>query len=155
MTISIQRILFVTDFSEPARNAQRYAIALAEQFAAELYAFHTVSDEVLVPAPELAAQWLRDEIERARKQLAADLGTARVAKPARLEVRQGNAVQEIIRYATEHDIDLIVIGTHGRTGLSRMLLGSIAEKVVRMATCPVLTVHPSDHQFALDHPAAQ
>ena len=149
MTISIQRILFVTDFSEPARNAQRYAIALAEQFAAELYAFHSVSDEVLVPAPEMAGRWLEDEMERARRQLATDLGTARAAKPAIMEVRQGNAVQEIIRYAAEHSVDLIVIGTHGRTGLSRMLLGSIAEKVVRLATCPVLTVHPSDHQFVL------
>jgi nucleotide-binding universal stress UspA family protein len=151
MTVSIERILFVTDFSEPARFAQRYAVELADKFGAGLHAFHAVSDEVLVPAPDLAAQWLRDELQRAGKQLATELGPTR----ATLEVRPGNPVQEILRYAGEQNIDLIVIGTHGHTGLSRLLLGSVAEKIVRLATCPVLTVHPSGHQFVLGQPLKQ
>lgn len=150
MVISIQRILFVTDFSEPARKAQRYALALAETFGAELYVFHAVSEDVFIPAPDAAIVWLDAEVERARKQLSAEF--AAVAGPVKtvLEVRQGNAVHEIVRYADEQNIDLIVLGTHGRTGLSHVLLGSIAEKVVRLATCPVLTVHPTGHQFVLD-----
>lgn len=152
MTISIRRILFVTDFSEPARKAQLYAQALAEKYGAQLYAFHAVSEEVFVPTPDVAEQWLKAETERARQQLATEL---RDVPSAVLEVRQGNAVQEIIKYAGEQNVDLIVIGTHGRGGLSHVLLGSIAEKVVRLATCPVLTVHPSDHQFVLDLPGGR
>lgn len=154
MTISIERILFVTDFSEPARNAQKYAVELADRFGAELHAFHAVTDDVLVPAVEVAADWLREEVARTTRQLAADMAAVHGAKPPILEVRQGNPVQEIIRYAAGHNIDLIVIGTHGHTGLSRLLLGSIAEKIVRLATCPVLTVHPTGHQFVGDQPAS-
>lgn len=150
MSITLQKILFVTDFSEPARYAQQHAIQLAERFGAALHVLHAVSDDVFVPAPDLAEQWLHAEMERARKQLSADLGTVKAV----VEVRQGNAVQEILKYADEQQIDLIVIGTHGRTGLSRLLLGSIAEKVVRLARCPVMTIHPANHQFVMDQRSA-
>lgn len=150
MAISIQRILFVTDFSAPARKAQEYAVSLAESFGAQLYAFHAVSDEVFVPAPEAAAVWVHAEVDRVRKLLASEFETVRLSRPVVQEVREGNAAQEVIRYATEQRIDLIVLGTHGRTGLSRFLLGSVAEKVVRLATCPVLTVHPTDHPFVME-----
>ena len=63
--------------------------------------------------------------------------------------RQGPPFLEIIRYAKENEIDLIVLGTHGRTGLAHVLLGSVAEKVVRKASCPVLTVRSDEHQFAM------
>lgn len=146
MAISIQRILFATDFSKPARNAQSYAVALAEKFGAQLHAFHAVNEDVFVPAPDLASRWIESEVARCRQQLSADMGSV----SAKQEVRPGNAVQEIIKYASDERIDLIVIATHGRTGLSHALLGSIAEKVVRLATCPVLTVHPTDHTFVMD-----
>jgi nucleotide-binding universal stress UspA family protein len=61
----------------------------------------------------------------------------------------GTPFVEIVRYAKEHDIDLIVLGTHGRTGLKHVLLGSVAENVVRKASCPVLTVRPSGHKFVM------
>lgn len=150
MAISIQRILFVTDFSAPARKAQEYAVSLAESFGAQLYAFHAVSDEVFIPAPDAAAVWVHAEVDRVRKLLAGEFETIRLTRPAIQEVREGNAAQEVIRYATEQRVDLIVLGTHGRTGLSRFLLGSVAEKVVRLATCPVLTVHPTDHPFVME-----
>lgn len=150
MTVTMQRILSVTDFSAPARNAQRYAVNLAETFDAQLYVFHAVTEEVFVPAPDVAAVWLHAELDRSRKALAAEVEKIKTTRPVIQEVRQGNAAQEIIRYATEQNIDLIVLGTHGRTGLSRFLLGSVAEKVVRLATCPVLTVHPTGHQFVLE-----
>lgn len=140
MNAAFHRILFATDFSQAARMGQQYAMALAEIFNAELHAIHVVSEEVFVPSPEAAAIWLRGEVERSKQQLVTEIGSGH---PATLEVCQGGAVQEILKYATAQDIDLIVIGTHGRTGLSHLLLGSVAEKVVRMATCPVLTVHPS------------
>ena len=63
--------------------------------------------------------------------------------------RTGPPFVEIIRYAKEHDVDLLIMGTHGRGGLAHMLLGSVAEKVVRKSPCPVLTVRPDQHQFAM------
>ena len=64
-------------------------------------------------------------------------------------MRLGRPTDEIVRYASEHEIDLIVMGTHGREGVARMLLGSVAEKVVRRAACPVLTVHHPEREFVL------
>ena len=66
-----------------------------------------------------------------------------------MPVRTGVPFLEIIRYAKELEIDLIVLGTHGRTGLAHVLLGSVAERVVRKSPCPVLTVHPKGHQFVM------
>ena len=86
----------------------------------------------------------RGQVEAAEKQLQVDLGPASTAIR---HVTIGFPIEEIMKYAGEHDIDLIVVGTHGHTGLSHLLLGSVAEKLVRLATCPVLTVHPKGHQF--------
>ena len=66
-----------------------------------------------------------------------------------LATRLGSPFVKIIEYAKEHQIDLIVMGTHGRTGLPHVLIGCVAERVVRMAPCPVLTVHPQGHQFVM------
>lgn len=153
MSLAIRRILFTTDFSQSARHAQQYAVALAESFGATLHALHVVSEEAFVPAPDVQHRWLETEIDRARKQLQVDLGNLQIGGQAVVQATQaGHPVHEIIKYAAEHEIDLIIIGTHGRTGLSHLLIGSIAEKVVRLATCPVLTVHPSDHKFVMAAP---
>ena len=66
----------------------------------------------------------------------------------------GLAVDEILSYAKEQEIDLLVVGTHGHTGLSRLLIGSVAEKLVRISLCPVLTVHPKGHQFLVNEEAS-
>ena len=156
MIAVIQRILFATDFSEPAKCAQAYALALAEKFGAELHVLHAVAEDVFVPAPDLAAEWLQTETERSRQRMQTELGPDWSAKGRAVQViRQGHAVQETVQYAKESNADLIVIGTHGRTGLASLLLGSVAEKIVRLATCPVLTVHPRGHQFVLDKAGAR
>ncbi len=155
MNVEIHRILFPTDFSPSSLQAQRYACALAEQFSAELHALHVVPDPLPVPGPE--GSWvLQDlsvptliheaELELAVRMEAALPGNLTVVR----SVHVGKPVQTIIDYAKEHGIDLIVIGTHGHTGLSHLLIGSVAEKVVRLATCPVLTVHPKDHPFRMN-----
>lgn len=150
MTVTIERILFATDFSDPARRAQDYATTLATRFGAKIIALHVAIEDVFVPAPELAVSWLQENVEKSKKRLAAEMSAI---TGAQLEVCQGNAVQEILRVAREHDVHLIVVGTHGRTGLSHVLLGSVAEKIVRLATCPVLTVHPLNHPFTMEsHP---
>lgn len=149
MIVSIRRILFPTDFSEPARIAQKYAQALAEKFGAELHVMNVVP-EIILPATDAYMVWtlpeggMKAQVEAGERQLLTELGPDSAAIRF---VTVGFPVEEIMKYAGDHEIDLIVVGTHGHTGLSHMLLGSVAEKLVRLATCPVLTVHPKGHQF--------
>jgi universal stress protein A len=122
--MSIREVLVATDFSENADAAVCVARDYAERFGARLHLLH-----VLGTGERGATQRLA--------QLSEGLGptvAAVVAAPA------GDPARELTRVAREHDIDLIVVGTHGRTGMSRALLGSVAERVVRTASCPVLSV---------------
>jgi len=151
--IRLKRILFPTDFSDCSRRAQEYACALAEQFQAELHVLHVLVDVALMmPEPGSMAMMpqnylleLKQTAEKALEGLLAPSWTQgrRVVRATRM----GNPFVEISKYASERDIDLIVIGTHGRSALMHVLLGSVAERVVRKAPCPVLTVHPEGHQF--------
>jgi nucleotide-binding universal stress UspA family protein len=153
--ISLKKILVPTDFSEYSNNALKYGCALSEKFSSELHLLHVLQDLVaMVPEPGLAfpppgnyMQELQASAEQALKQLPED-GWACGPTVIRA-TRNGPPFVEIVRYAREHAIDLIVIGTHGRGGLAHMLLGSVAEKVVRKSPCPVLTVRPDQHQFAM------
>jgi nucleotide-binding universal stress UspA family protein len=154
--IDLQRILVPTDFSKHSEVALTYAVALAEKFGAELHLLHVVQDLALfipdavavapaiaVPVEEFVAA-AREALDRVTK--AKDLESLTVHR----EVREGTPFYEIIRFAKEKDIDLIVMGTHGHTGLTHVLLGSVTEKVVRKAPCPVLTVRHPEHEFV--HP---
>lgn len=149
--IQIQRILAPTDFSDYSNQALTYAVELANRFDAELHLLH-VTQPVLANVsyggpipdeqihPELVALTELKEVEAP--------GLEQVAHVEH-EVRTGPTFLEIIRYAKDNDIDLIVIGTHGRTGLAHAIIGSVAERVVRKAPCPVLTVRPEGHQFIM------
>jgi nucleotide-binding universal stress UspA family protein len=86
---------------------------------------------------------MKAQLETAEKQLQQELGTLMATKC----VVMGFPIEEITKYSSEHAIDMIVVGTHGHTGLAHLLLGSVAEKLVRLSTCPVLTVHPKGHPF--------
>lgn len=156
MHVTLREILFATDFSDPAREAQKYAAAMAERFSARLHVLHVIPP---LPAPVLddIGAWTvpgTDQasfVEAAKKDLVKELGDKWIeTHPTEWSVEVGFAVDEIIKYAKQHQIDIIVLGTHGNTGLSHLLLGSVAEKVVRLAECPVLTVHPNGHQFVSD-----
>ena len=147
--LSIRRILFPTDFSEPAEYAWSYALTFAQEFGAEVHLLH-----VIAPPPRLTEAYaVNYEPEKVVESLSqgANATLDRQVEAAksrglvfRREVRVGVDFREIIEYATKYDIDLIVMATHGRTGLAHVLLGSVAEKVVRKAPCPVLTIkHPS------------
>lgn len=124
-TQSVREILFATDFSASAEAAGRVARDYARQFGARLHLLHVVwggTDPAMPPV---------------LRKLAEELGGA---SPVVTVVESGSPAAQIVRYAGRHGIDLIVVGTHGRTGLTRALLGSVAERVVRTAPCPVLTV---------------
>jgi nucleotide-binding universal stress UspA family protein len=144
--ITIRRILVPTDFSDCALPAVRYAAELADKFAAELVLLHVVPDAVLalpdavMPTPTPLADL--DALTEAGKTGLAHLIAAEKLEPRhpRTEVRIGSPAQEIIAAAKDLHADLVCIGTHGRGGIARVLLGSVAEHVVRQAPCPVLTV---------------
>lgn len=145
--IALKHILVPVDFSTHSQAALRYAAALAEAFGAQLHLVHVVQGpaayaRMYVP-PE---DWLLEQRVAARRELdELPVENATVTR----EVRTGSPLVEIIRYAKEADIDLIVMGTHGRSGLAHLLIGSVAENVVRQAPCPVLTVRDPEHQFVM------
>jgi nucleotide-binding universal stress UspA family protein len=137
--LAIRRILHPTDFSDLSRPAFELACSLARDFGAELVVLHvaqlpllTPVDGVLVPTPVDEAEYARGRLERVRPS------DPRLAVAHRLA--EGDPAEEILRAAGDLPADLIVMGTHGRGGLSRLLMGSTAEGVMRKAPCPVLTV---------------
>jgi nucleotide-binding universal stress UspA family protein len=144
--ITIRRILVPTDFSDCALPAVRYAAELANKFGSELILLHVVPDAVLalpdavMPTPTPLADL--NALTDAGKQGLANLIAAEKLQERRprSEVRIGSPAQEITAAATDLHADLVCIGTHGRGGLARVLLGSVAEHVLRQAPCPVLTV---------------
>ncbi len=134
----IARILIPTDFSPCSLHALRYAEELARRFGAELTLLHVgdaLSDSDLPGAGELSG---RREIDRAL-----DLLRERDYR-VRGVLRRGNPADEIVQAVAAERADLIVMGTHGRTGLKHVFMGSVAEEVVRKALCPVLTVRHTD-----------
>jgi nucleotide-binding universal stress UspA family protein len=151
--IALDRILHPTDFSESSSGATKYACALADSFDAELHLVHVVQDVIANLPPSGAVtygNYLRDVKQNATQEMAEVLDPA--WEKDRLVIRavpEGVPFVEIVRYARERLMDLIVMGTHGRSGVTHMLLGSVAEKVVRKAPCPVLTVRPDGHQFVM------
>jgi len=139
--LAIHRILYPTDYSEQSRPAFALACSLARDFGASLVVCHVapppvagVVDGVIIDQPADEMDQLRDQLEK----IVPDDPQIEVAH--RLE--QGDAVREIVRVAGEERADLIVMATHGRGGVSRLLMGSVAEGVMRKAPCPVLTVRP-------------
>lgn len=134
-------ILIPTDGSDAAEAAVDQAVGLATEFDAVLHVLYVVDTSAV--APEMGAASVLDAFEQAG-QTAVDevIDTAQSAGVGTVEgmVGRGSPHKTILEYTDNNDIDLIVMGTHGRTGLDRYLLGSVAEKVVRLSDAPVLTV---------------
>ncbi|MBI1847845.1 MAG: universal stress protein [Candidatus Rokubacteria bacterium] len=122
--MSVHEILLATDFSDPADAAALVAREYADRFDARVHLFHVLRSG-------------EQEVTRLLTHLRGTLGE-RI--PVTIASTLGDAADEIVRYARARGIDLIVLGTHGRTGLSRAILGSVAERVIRHAPCPVLAV---------------
>lgn len=154
MTIRIQRILLPTDFSTNSAVATKYACELAAQYDAELHLLHTLETHPIT-TPDfgmgLALPSYTEESKSAAEKALNGLLDTSWTKGRKVvhAIVEGSPVKEIVSYARAHNIDLIVISTHGRTGLAHVLMGSVAENVVRTAPCPVLTVRPEGHQFMM------
>lgn len=151
--MTLTRILLPTDFSDTARRALDYAGELARRFDASVHLLHVVPDpkvqsltvEAIPVVSDLAERWKADAERRLEEVRVDGVHTVRA-------VRVGHAFVEIVRYAADNAIDMVVMGTHGRGPVEHLLLGSVAEKVVRKAPCPVLTVKQTGHVFVM--PAA-
>ncbi len=144
--IVLKRILVPTDFSEPSERALDYARALAPALGCSVDVLHVIEEPFVhgwtVEGYVANLPEFRSSLEaRAREELAKGVPEAGEEHSRYcVAVRFGNPFTEIARYAEEARIDLVVMGTHGRGGVAHLLLGSVAERVVRTAPCPVLTV---------------
>lgn len=154
--ISIQNILVPTDFSEFGKCALQYGCEFARRFSAQLHLLNVVEDIYpLIPDPGglnfPPPENMLMEIQEASRKAIANLPPSEMIGETTVirEVRVGVPYLEIVRYAREQNIDMVVIGTHGRSGLAHVLMGSVAEKIVRKAPCPVLTVRPEGHNFIM------
>lgn len=150
----IARILVPTDFSDNAKAAMAYACELARQFNAELHLLNVVDSNIGAYSIEMdmlgTANMAYDVVE-VEKRAAKLLDALPVDAPPSCNVIRTTKISSpcygITEYAQANEIDVIVISTHGHTGLTHFLMGSVAENVVRTAPCPVLTVKPEGHQF--------
>jgi universal stress protein A len=155
MMAAVIKILVPTDFSETADAALEYAKVLAGQLGASLHLLHVFSDPYAIaayapevyaaPPPSLRERALEDARECLRQRLTPDEEERFAGTYA---VVSGLTAKQIVGHAEEHAMDLIVMGTHGRRGVAHLLLGSVAEHVVRTAACPVLTVRAEGNGLA-------
>jgi universal stress protein A len=155
--IAIKNILVATDFGEAADNALGYGRELATKFGATLHVLH-VAENVYITAfgaetyASFAPDLQRDIEESAHRRLREAVIDSDGSGPRTVPVvmTSSSPAFAIVDYAREHKIDLVVMGTHGRTAVQHLLMGSVAERVVRLAPCPVLTVRSSERDFV--HP---
>lgn len=152
--IRLRRILVPIDFSEHSKNALTYAISFAKHFGAELILVYVV-EPTIYPADFSFGQVAMPDLEKEMRQRGTEelenLVKTSIAEEvsAKTKVCTGKPFLEIIKTAKEEKVDLIIIASHGHTGVEHILFGSTAEKVVRKAPCPVLSLRPSEHEFVV------
>jgi nucleotide-binding universal stress UspA family protein len=140
--ISLKNILFATDFSPAADAAAPFAIQIARSYGAKMYGVHVNPfDNYTAAAPDAWAA-MAEAAERQTKEHARRLKEQLKGVEHEVVIAEGNIWEAISNLIKQHEIDLIVLGTRGRTGLGKALLGSVAEQILRHAPCPVLTVGP-------------
>ncbi len=142
--IRFKTFLIPVDFSNPGNQAVAYGVRLAKALGAEIRLLHVIEHTKVATE---SFQWIDffNQVKAVVTPMMDDLA-GKVEKQGirvRTDIRQGTAYSEIVGQAKRFRADLIVMGTHGRAGMERWLMGSVAERVVRLANCPVLTIHPS------------
>ena len=151
----IKKILLPIDFSDASTTLLQYGVYLAEKYDARIYIVFVAEDPITyaglsypnyseLPLTDIPFNQLEKDLtsyarERMEKFLEKNMTSKRVAYQS--TILFGHVAEEIIDYANKETIDLIILGTHGFKGLNRMLLGSVAEKVVKLAPCPVMTIN--------------
>lgn len=147
VTLPIQRILVPIDFSVHSKNALRYAVPMAQQYGATLYLIYVIEPTVY-PADlgfgQIVMPGVEEELKTKSAEELAGLIDREIGDKANADaiVCTGKPHQEILREAEEKNVDLIILATHGHTGVEHILFGSTAMRVVRLAKCPVMTIRP-------------
>ena len=148
-----KKILCPVDFSEFTDEILAYAVSIAKRFDSELHLIHVIPNlNYFTPYESFLTPENLVAIER---NIEGEVGkdfdkiTKKLDLPFKRIVKTGVTFVEIIDYIKDQDIDLVVMGTHGRSGIEHILIGSVAEKVVRKSPCPVLTVRPKDKTFKM------
>ncbi len=141
----LDKILFATDFSENSAHAFEYALTLAQKFAARLLIIHVINEPVDLRGfyvPHVSFENLEKEIEEGAEKMMQKFCTTAIRDFTNFEtaIVAGIPYEEILKKAADEKVSLIVMGTQGRSGIDHLLFGSTAERVVRKATCPVMTV---------------
>ena len=148
-----KKIVYPVDFSDYAEEILEYAVAMTKKFDAELHLIHVIPnlnyftpyESFLTPENLVAIeQNIEKDVAEDFDKLTKDLDI-----PVKRVVKTGVTFLEIIDYVKEEGIELVVMGTHGRTGIEHILIGGVAEKVVRKSPCPVLTIRPRDKKFSM------
>ena len=145
METTIKKVLVPIDFSDYSKSALKYAVNFAKSFNAEIILVYVVEPIIYPPdfsmgqiaMPSINTEWddrAKDELQKLAKSEIADIANVKTV------IKTGKPFVEIIETAKEENIDLIIIATHGHSGVEHILFGSTAEKVVRKAPCPVLTL---------------
>ena len=154
--IALKKVLVATDFGPAAETALRYGRAFARGFGAELHVLHVVDNvfgrALAGYAYAAVSPSIQEDLERAgRRQTEALLGDddRRDLHAVAATATSMNPAETIAEYARTHEVDLVILGTHGRGPVAHLFLGNVAERVVRMAPCPVLTVRDPEHEFVL------
>lgn len=149
--LTFRKILCPVDFSDLSHNALQFGVELASTFKAELHLLHVFEGyDAISLNPELAMspmpEWLPKLRQVSHEKLAALPSPELAARCPNIvrANREGPAIHEVLAYAEHEKIDLIILATHGRTGLKHLLMGSVAENVVRSAKCPVLTIRGTE-----------
>jgi nucleotide-binding universal stress UspA family protein len=154
--ISLKRVLVATDFGEASDAALAYGRELARSFGARLDVLHVVENVLsrgfgaegyVASYPELQAE-VEDAARRQLEKIVTDEDRS-VLRARPVLLTSNSPAFTITAYASEENIDLIIMGTHGRGALAHLLMGSVAERVVRLAPCPVLTVRHPEHEFVI------
>ncbi len=151
-TVNLKKIVVPQDFSEYSSHALKYAVTLAGLFKSELIVVHVV-EPIVYPADfsfgQVSIPAMEEEIRKHSEEQLNELVAKEVPDSIKAAsvIKVGKPFIEIIEVAKSENADLIVISSHGRTGMDHVLFGSTADKVVRKAPCPVLTVRPHEHEF--------
>jgi nucleotide-binding universal stress UspA family protein len=153
--VTLKKVLVATDFGDASAAALHYGRAIARAFGAKLHLLHVTEDLALtafsgVEGYATFPEEIQEDINRAERQQTEALLTEDDRRDLNAEavtLTSQRTAATIAEYARRNAIDLIVVGTHGRGALARLMVGSVAERVVRTAPCPVLTVHSLQHEF--------
>lgn len=141
--ISFENVLFATDFNATSKAALPYALSVARRYGSKVYIAHVIAlSPFSSPAPTGAMRAIEAQAIREAKEAAMELGPVFGHTPNEVLIRKGDVSKELSDIVGQKQIDLIVVGTHGRQGVGKVIMGSVAERIFRHAPCPVLTIGP-------------